>query len=138
MNINKIKTYMQRNMCIYIYKYLRLKEQFFRIACGPSVRSVGTRGAVVRCLDWCDPLPVPRLEPIHLLGIGGLERSCADLSNDCVSNLRFPLVSVFVALERLLFSLDITQPNYSRTGWDCSPGWSRDRRHTDVMESKLE
>jgi len=62
----------------------------------------------VRCLDWCDSLPVPRLEPIHLLGIGGLERSCADLSNDCVSNLHFPLVSVFVALERLLFSLDIT------------------------------
>ena len=95
-------------MYIYIYKYLRLKEQFFRIACDPSVPSVGTRGAVVRCLDWCDPLPVPRLEPIHLLGIGGLEWSCADLSNNCVSNLRFPLVSVFVALERLLFSLDIT------------------------------
>ena len=98
-------------MCIYIYKYkyLRLKEQLFRIACDPSAPSVGTRGAVACTLlglVWSSTSATTRAHspPWHRRRRAKLRRFVKRLRQD----LHFPLVSVFVALERLLFSLDIT------------------------------
>ena len=125
---------------MYLYRYLRLQEQLFRIGCDPSVPSVGTRGAVACTqlgLVWSSTSATTRAHspPWHRRLRAKLRRFVKRLRQQPTLSPRQCLRG---ARAVTFLSGHHSLPNYSRTGWDCSPGWSRDRRHTDVMESKLE